>query len=172
LALLLQVLSVLAAGAVIVVLLREAAERRVGAPLATALAALAAVWGMFAFGSDAWSFARGLVDARGDNASLPPEAIRGAGGAIFPAREDILKIVDDRIPKQDSVFLACRDPACGSGLNVWITFRLAPRIFTEAPGDADWVLLYNATLSDARLRRSDLVDPVVIADRYEIARLR
>ena len=171
-ALLVQVLGVLAAGAVIVVLLREAAQRPIAAPLAAGLAALAAVWGMSAFGSDAWSFARGLVDVRGDNASLPPEAIRGAGGTKFPAREDILKIVDDRIPKQDSVFLVCRDPACGGGLNVWITFRLAPRIFTEAPRAADWLLLYNASLADARLRRSDLVDPVVIADRYEIARLR
>jgi hypothetical protein len=171
LALLVQVLGVLAAGAVLFVLLREAAERAVPS-LAAALAALAAVWGMLAFDSDAWSFARGLVDGRGANASLPREAIRGAGGALFPAREDILRVVDDRIPKQDSVFLVCRDPTCGSGVNVWITFRLAPRIFMDSARDADWVLLYNATLADARLRRTDLVDPIVIADRFEIARLR
>jgi hypothetical protein len=163
---------VLGAGAVIVVLLREAAQRPVAPPLAASLAALAAAWGMFTFGSDAWSFARGLVDSRSGLASLPPEVIRGAGGVPLGAREDILKVVDDRIPKQDSIFLVCRDPACSGGLNVWITYRLAPRIFTDSRRDADWVLLYNAVPSDAGLRRSELVDPVVIADRFQIARFR
>ena len=170
-ALLIQVLAVLAAGAMLVVLLREASTRGVPS-LAAALAALAAVWGMLVFGSDAWTFGRGLITARGSNDSLPRAAIRGAGGGIFPAREDILQVVDDRIPKQDSVFLVCRDPTCGGGVNYWITFRLAPRIFTDSPRGADWVFLYGATLADAGLRRSDLVDPLVIERRFEIARLR
>jgi hypothetical protein len=170
LSLLIQVLAALAAGAVLLVLLREAAQRGLP-PYAAMLGALAAVWGILVFGSDAWTYARSLLNARDDNARLPPEVIRGAGGGIFQANENVLKAADDRIPKQDSVFLVCRDPSCGGGLNVWITYRLAPRIFTDSRRGADWVLLYNARPADGGLRRSELMDPLVLDDRFIIARL-
>jgi hypothetical protein len=168
---LVAVLGALAAGAVVRTLLRDDA-RGLGASWPAALATAAAVLGLVAFGSSAWTQGRAYLNERKVNVDVTPAAARAAGGGPFPAREDILKVVDEQIPKDDTVFLECRDPACGGGLNLWITYRLAPRIFTGTPREADWVLLYNATPAQAGLRSSDLVDPVEIADRYVIARVR
>jgi hypothetical protein len=171
LAFLIQVLAVLSAGAAILVLLREA-NRRVAISAAAVFATLAAIWSILAFGNQAWNLGRTWMGQRADNVKLPEAAIKGAGGIAFPAREEILRIVDDKIPKQDTVFLVCKDPACAGALNVWITYRLTPRIFTETAKGADWVLLYNAAPADGGLRRGDLIDPVTIEPRYVFARLR
>jgi hypothetical protein len=168
---LVAVLGALAAGAVVRTLLRDSAHG-LGATWTASLATAAAVLGLATFGPNVWTQARGYLNEREANAKITPAAARAAGGGAFPAREEILQVVDDRIPKQDKVFLECRDPACGGGLNLWITFRLAPRIFTDSPQEADWVLLYNATARQAGLQESDLIDPVEIADRYVIARTR
>jgi hypothetical protein len=165
-ALVFSVLGVLVAAALVVAASRGAFR------LPAAIVVIAAVLGILAFGNNAWSLARGQLQARGINRTLPRDTINNAGGAIFPAREDILKIVDQQIPRQAKVFLVCGDPACSGGLNTWITFRLGPRVFTDRLGQAEWVLLYNSTARAARIDPSDLVDPRDIADRFTIAGTR
>ena len=53
-----------------------------------------------------------------------------------------------------TAFLECPQPtSCQNALANWITYRLQPRVFTDFPGQPQWVLFYNTAthaLSGAR----------------------
>lgn len=163
-------LGVLGAVAVIAALARESGG---GTPTTPAIiGAIAAVIGIIAFTNLGYSTVRAQLRDRSANAKLPEAAIKGAGGAAFPAREDILKIADEQMPRKSKVFLVCKDPGCAGALSTWITYRLGPRIFTDRREDAEYTFLYNAAPSDAGLTKSDLDGAVQIEDRYTIVRNR
>jgi hypothetical protein len=121
--------------------------------------------------ADIWPHTRDLVSQRADFVKSTPDEHRAAVGATFGAREDVLRVADERIPRRASVYLGC--PACAGGaLQQWITYRLTPRPFRDDPRDAEWVLLYDSTPAQSGLRRADLADPLNVAPGFTIARLR
>ena len=145
-ALLLQVLGVLAAAA----LLRVAAG---SLRLASAVALIAVVLGTVAVANDGWSAGRNLLKERAQTARLTAPQVEGAGGTIYAAREDVLGAADARIPDRARVYVACVGVRCGgSGVLEWITFRLTPRPFVERMQDADWVLGYGMDPAEAGIR--------------------
>jgi hypothetical protein len=163
-ALALQLLAVLAAAALV----------RTAAPhwrWHTAVAVLAALFGLILFGDEAWNLTRNLLTERSANAKLAPQAVKGAGGVIFGAREDFLSWVDDRLPRRARVFLVCRDNACAGALPDWITYRLSPRRFVDRLQDADYVVVYNATVRDAGLSRADARGALRFAPRFLVAQV-
>jgi hypothetical protein len=135
----------------------------------TSVAIFAATVGLFLFAGEAWNQSRALLSERSVTRKLPPEAVSGAGGGIFGAREDFLAWVDGRLPRRARVFLACRDPGCAGALPDWITFRLQPRRFVDRLQQADYVLIYNATARDAGLRPRDAKRAVTFAPRFQLA---
>jgi hypothetical protein len=162
--LLLVVLGVFAAAAAV----RTLAER---STWRVALTTVAAVAGVGLLATEIWPRTRDLVSQRATFVKSSPEEHRAAVGATFGAREDVLRVADDRIPRRASVYLAC--PTCAGGaLQQWITYRLTPRPFRDDPHDAEWVLIYNSTAAQSGLRRSDLVDRLTVAPGFTIARMR
>jgi hypothetical protein len=162
--LLLVVLGAFAAAAAIRTLTDQSTWR-------ASLTAVAVITGIGVLAGGVWPRARELVSQRAAYSKSTPEAHRAGVGATFGAREDVLQVADDRIPRRASVYLAC--PSCvGGPLQQWITFRLTPRPFRDDPDDAEWVLIYNSTAAKSGLRRTDLVDPVTVAPGYTIARMR
>jgi hypothetical protein len=94
-----------------------------------------------------------------------------AGGHIFRNNnEPFLQWVDERVPRNDRVYLECGPhSACWGGLDEWITYRLLPRRFTDRPQEADWVLFYNADPAAAGYARG--WKRTRFAPSYELAKV-
>ena len=135
------------------------------------IGAFAAIVGLMALASGTWSNGHQLITERAGFARATEAQHRAGTGAAFGAREDVLQVADDTIPRRASVYLACQT-CVGNGLDEWITYRLTPRPFRDRAADADWVLIYNSTAAKSRLRESDLTDVRTIAPGFQIARVR
>jgi hypothetical protein len=135
-----------------------------------ALATVAAVLGLVAIVSSGWSHARNILTQRGIDAKTTAAERRASVGQRFGAREDILRVVDEQIPRRAKVLLIC--PNCSAELGQWITYRLTPRRFTDGPEGAEWIFTYDSTPEKGDVEEDDLVDPRTIAPGFEIARLR
>ena len=73
-------------------------------------------------------------------------------------------------PRKATVHLIC--PNCSVELGQWITYRLTPRIFSDRPAPGQWVLTYDATPEQGRVRSGDLTDVTTVAPKYVIGRIR
>jgi hypothetical protein len=146
-----------------------------GGPLRVTMPALSAVIAIalgIAFFGSVWTAGISLVHERRVNARLSAAAIKGAGGTVFPAREDFLAWTEDRVPAGVKVFLACSVRGC-SGLNEWISFRLLPRRFVERAREADWVIFYNLRPGAASdVPRGLVARPIAFQPTYQIGRVR
>ena len=142
-----------------------------GGPLRVTMPALRAVITIalgIAFFAGAWTTGSSLVRDRKVNARLSAAAIKGAGGKVFPAREDFLAWTEDRVPPDGKVFLTCSVPRC-AGLNEWISFRLLPRRFVERAREADWVIFYNLRPGAASdVPRGLVARPIAFGPTYQI----
>lgn len=96
------------------------------------------------FWTGIWSTARGLMADHQHDSHLTRAQARALPGTAVGAREDVLAWADQLLPKHARVYLDCPQPTrCLNGLANWITYRLTPRVFTDLPSQADWILFYN-----------------------------
>ncbi|HWF74462.1 MAG TPA: hypothetical protein VG186_14025 [Solirubrobacteraceae bacterium] len=127
------------------------------APLTAAVSVVAVVVAGFAFWSNAWPDARTLVDEHSRDARLSTEQALAVPGARWGARDDVLAWADAVLPRDANVFLECPQPSnCSNGLANWIAYRLEPRVFTDFPAQAQWILFYatpRSALPSVRLTR-------------------
>jgi hypothetical protein len=156
LALLLEVLGVLAATAI--------SRRLLGGSWAGGVAVVVTVLAVVVVFNTSWPVVTDLLEQRADNAKLTPAQHRSIGGVPMAAREDFLQWVDSRLPKTSRLLLVC-SPLCG-GIDQWVTYRLGPRPFVDHLKDADYVVLYSARPRDARLRGEDARRAIEYDDRF------
>ncbi len=138
--------------------------------LLPALAIVALVLGGFAFWRSAWTEGRGLIDQHSRDARLTREQALALPGTAYGAREDVLAWADVHLPRRARVFLECPQPTpCPNALANWITYRLQPRVFTDRPGQARWVLFYGTSTS--ALSGTRVMGLIEYASGFAIGRL-
>ncbi len=115
-----------------------------GRPTAVVVAGwLAALAGAAAFWIGVGPGAVGMVREHARDAHLNAAQAFARPGEGFGAREDVLAWADATLPRHGRVYLDCPQPErCSNGLANWIAYRLEPRVFTDTPAQATWVLLY------------------------------
>jgi hypothetical protein len=129
-------------GAISAALLVRVALTR-SSSLLPALACIAIVIGAVTFWSDVWPEARSLVRLHRADGHLTRAQAFAEPGQAFGADEPFLAWAARELPPRARVFLECPQPKpCSYGLPNWITYRLAPRVFTDYPTEAQWVLFY------------------------------
>ncbi len=102
------------------------------------------------FWTGVWATARGLVKQHEHDAGLSRAQALALPGTSMQAREDFLAWAARIVPKRATVYLDCPQPTrCLNGLANWISYRLTPRVFTDLPSQAQYVLFYNAPPSEA-----------------------
>jgi hypothetical protein len=170
-ALVVQITGVLALAAVVGAVTARAG--RAGPLLPGVIVVIVAASG-FSFWSGVWPQYKGLLDQGTANAARSRADVQGAGGTQFGAREDVLAWADARLPRRARVYLECRGfPNCGAaGFRQWLTFRLAPRRFTEQRALADWVLVYGAEPRFERQARAASASYARLRRGYGLGRLR
>jgi hypothetical protein len=139
--LLLEVLGVLAVAAVV---------RAVtgGKSLRPGLTVVVLVAGAIVFWTSIWPDARDLVRGHSHDARLTPAQRLAVPGAQYGAQERVLAWADASLPPRARVFLECPQATnCSNGLANWIAYRLEPRVFTDYPQQAQWILFYNTPRS-------------------------
>jgi hypothetical protein len=119
------------------------------------LTAAGVVLAAIAFWGNVFPRAGSLIDDHNRDARLSREQALALPGRRWGAREDALAWADSVLPLNARVFLECPQPSpCTNALANWITYRLQPRVFTDYPNQAQWVLFYGTptgALSSPRL---------------------
>jgi hypothetical protein len=139
--LLLEVLGVLAVAAVI----RAVTGFQSLRPGITVVVLVA---GATVFWTSIWPDAQDLVRNHSHDARLTPAQRLAVPGAQYGAQERVLAWADATLPRGARVFLECPAPTnCSGGLDNWIAYRLEPRVFTDYPQQAQWILFYNTPRS-------------------------
>ncbi len=104
---------------------------------------LGALAGAAAFWIGVGPGAVGMVHERAHDAHLTAAQALARPGEGLGARADVLAWADATLPRHGRVYLDCPQPAsCSNALANWIAYRLEPRVFTDTPAQATWVLLY------------------------------
>ncbi len=138
--------------------------------LLSGLTVVAVALAGFAFWSNVWSVGRGFISQHAVDARLTAEQALAVPGGEYGAREDVLAWADGVLPRQARVFLDCQQPnPCQNALANWITYRLLPRVFTDFPWQAQWVLFYDTP--PGALESVKVSDEVVYKPGFAIARL-
>jgi hypothetical protein len=140
LALLIEVVGVLALAAGIDLL----AERGNTRPTAAGVAVIAVAVLGIAFWSTVWTEGKSLITLHRADAPLTLEQRDTAGGSAFAANEAFLAFAASHIPRRARVFLDCGGESyapCGAE-NQWISFRLQPRVLVTHTWEAQWGLFY------------------------------
>jgi hypothetical protein len=162
--LLLEVVGVLAAASVIRATLPSATSLRDG------LTIVAVVLAGFALWSTIWPQARDLIDQHSADARLTRAQALALPGTVWGAHEDVLAWAATRLPRRATVYLECPQPEhCSNGLANWIAYRLAPRVFTDLPVQAQWILFYATPPSELASPRVNGLQQY--APGYAIARV-
>lgn len=157
-------------GLLCVVAIAPAVVRQRGPSLSTWLVVASVAIGALAFWSNLFPQTRALIDEHGRDSRLTAEQALALPGTAYRAREDFLAWADARLPRRAAVFLYCPQPApCSNALANWITYRLQPRVFTDLPTQAQWVLFY--ATSPSTLRGAPLTWLVPYAPGFALARV-
>ena len=107
---------------------------------------------------------------RQNAAKLSPGSVLVSPGVGAGAPIPFVEWLDRELPRTASFYLVSgpngqRDPATYQ----WATYRLYPRLATEDPKNARWIVFHATTVADAGYRRSEFVRVRRFDDKHMIA---
>jgi hypothetical protein len=136
------------------------------------VAGVAAVLAFTALGT-LWSAGHGLWVQRRNASHLSPASVLVSPGAGAGANIAFVEWLDRTLPRHARFYLVsgpngARDPATYQ----WATYRLFPRVATDDPKKAQWIVFHATTVEGAGFKRSDFSRVLQFGDKLLLAERR
>ena len=118
-----------------------------------------------------WDAAKAFDDAHAANKAVPKEAAAVAGGVAVGVNVAFVEWARRQIPEGDSYYLVPDAARANEAVYQWLTYQMFPRLVTERPEEADWLVIYGA---DPRgtYDRAEFMQPVAYDPNFAISRRR